>query len=158
MHETGKVISVSGARAQVEMAAREACESCSAHGMCNWTGTTVRRILAVNRAGAGAGDVVELDIQPRSGLSSNLIVFGIPALGMLAGVLFGGLVFSDMWAGILGGAGLVLGVVVVKLIDISVNRSGRSLPVIVRRLSPEETKGDKRDQVAGDDPGSCGSN
>jgi len=53
---------------------------------------------------------------------------------MLAGVLVGGLVLrKDLWSGILAGVGLALGLVVVKVVDTSMNRLGRSLPVIARR-------------------------
>jgi len=156
MRETGRVVSARGARAEVEMEARGECEHCGAHGICNWTGTNVRKILAVNKAGAKPGDSVALEITEGTGLKSNLLVFGIPALGMLAGVLVGGLLISDLWSGILGGIGLVVGVGIVKLIDISVGRSGKSLPVIVRRLDKEECKGEPSDKVAGSDSGSSG--
>jgi positive regulator of sigma E activity len=156
MRETGRVVSARGARAEVEMEARGECEHCGAHGICNWTGTNVRKILAVNKAGAKPGDSVALEITEGTGLKSNLLVFGIPALGMLAGVLVGGLLINDLWSGILGGIGLVVGVGIVKLIDISVGRSGKSLPVIVRRIDRDEYKGANSEQVAGSDSGSCG--
>jgi len=134
MRENGKVVSTKNGRAEVEVAARGECEHCSAHGICNWTGTSTRKVLAVNRVGAAAGDIVELDTVEGVGAKSNLLVFGIPVLFMVAGVLVGGLVLrKDLWSGILSGVGLALGLGIVKVIDISVNRSGRSLPVVVRR-------------------------
>jgi hypothetical protein len=45
-----------------------------------------------------------------------------------------------MWSGILAGVGLALGFGIVKVIDVSVNRSGRSLPVIVRRVDEFRTQ------------------
>ena len=132
MRETGKVVSSKNDRAEVEVAARGECEHCTAHGICNWTGTSVRKVLAVNKVGAGAGDFVELETVEGTGAKSNLLVFGIPVLLMFAGVLVGGLILrKDAWSGILAGVGLALGFGIVKAIDISVNRSGRSLPVIV---------------------------
>jgi sigma-E factor negative regulatory protein RseC len=133
MRETGKVVSTKNDRAEVEVAAHGECEKCSAHGLCNWTGTSLRKVLAVNKVGAGAGDVVELEIVEGTGAKSNLLVFGIPVVLMFAGVLIGGLLIrKDAWSGILAGVGLVLGFGIVKIIDIAVNRSGKSLPVIVR--------------------------
>ena len=143
MRETGKVVSTKNDRAEVEVAARGECEHCTAAGICNWTGTSLRKVLAVNTAGAAAGDVVELETIEGTGAKSNLLVFGIPVLLMLAGVLVGGLVLrKDLWSGILTGVGLALGLGIVKAIDIAVNRTGRSLPVIVgmaevRRQSAE---------------------
>ena len=141
MRENGKVVSTMSDRAEVEVAAKGECEHCSAHGFCNWTGTNVRKVLAVNKVGAGVGDGVELEIGAGTGARTNLLVFGIPVLMMLAGVLIGGLVLrKDMWSGILAGVGLVLGFGIVKAVDVSVNRSGRSLPAVTRRLSADEVR------------------
>ena len=144
MRETGKVISTKNDRAEVEVAAKGECEHCTAHGICNWTGTSVRKVLTVNKVGAGAGDTVELETVEGSGAKTNLLVFGIPVVLMLAGVLVGGLIMrKDAWSGILAGVGLALGFGIVKIIDTSVNRSGRSLPVVTRRLSADEVRGQK---------------
>ena len=135
MRENGKVVSTRDDRAEVEVAARGECEHCTAAGICNWTGTSLRKVLAVNKVGATAGDAVVLETVEGTGAKSNLLVFGIPVLLMLAGVLVGGLALrKDLWSGILSGVGLVVGLGIVKAIDVSVNRSGRSLPVVVRRM------------------------
>ncbi len=165
MREAGRVISTKNDRAEVEVAAKGECEHCTAHGICNWTGTSVRKVLAVNKVGAGAGDFVELETVEGTGAKSNLLVFGIPVLLMFAGVLVGGLVLrKDAWSGILAGVGLALGFGIVKAIDISVNRSGRSLPVVTRRLSAEEIRqgsecgsqnqGESNEKIDGGDAGS----
>jgi len=139
MREVGRIISSRDDRAEVEVATRDECEHCPAHGMCNWTGTSARRVLAVNKVGAAAGDTVELEVAEGTGAKSNLLVFGIPVLLMVAGVLIGGLVLRrDAWSGILAGVGLALGFGIVKLFDVAVNRSGKSLPVVTRRLRAEE--------------------
>jgi positive regulator of sigma E activity len=99
----------------------------------------VRRVLAVNEVGARAGDLVVLVPAEGAGLKSNLLVFGLPVVMMVAGVLIGGLVLrKDLWAGILAGAGLALGFGVVKLVDLAAGRSGKALPVVVRKLDPGE--------------------
>jgi len=139
MEETGKVIKTEGGRAEVEVAVRGECEHCAARGMCNWTGQNTSSVIAVNQAGAVVGDCVIL----RTGHAgrSYLIVFGIPALGMVVGVLVGGLLLKqDLWSGILAGVGLVLGLGVIKLIDLAAGRSGKTLPVIVRVIGPDETQ------------------
>jgi sigma-E factor negative regulatory protein RseC len=144
MRENGRVVSTRNDRAEVEVAAKGECEHCTAHGICNWTGTSLRKVLAVNKVGALAGDVVELETVEGSGAKTNLLVFGIPVLLMFAGVLIGGLVLrKDMWSGILAGVGLALGFGIVKIIDVSVNRSGRSLPVVTRRMSADEIRSQK---------------
>jgi positive regulator of sigma E activity len=144
MRENGKVVSTNNDRAEVEVAARGECEHCTAAGICNWTGTSLRKVLAVNKVGAGAGDTVELETVEGTGAKTNLLVFGIPVVFMFAGVLVGGLVLrKDAWSGILAGVGLALGFGIVKAIDVSANRSGRSLPVIARRLSADEAESQK---------------
>jgi positive regulator of sigma E activity len=144
MRENGKVTSTKNDRAEVEVAAKGECEHCTAAGICNWTGTSLRKVLAVNKVGAVTGDMVELETVEGSGAKTNLVVFGIPVVLMFAGVLIGGLVLrKDMWSGILAGVGLALGFGIVKIIDIAVNKSGRSLPVITRRLSADEVRSQK---------------
>lgn len=144
MRESGKVVSTRNDRAEVEVAVRGECDHCTAHGMCNWTGTNLRKVLAVNKVGAGAGDMVELELTEGTGAKTNLLVFGIPVVLMFSGVLVGGLVLrKDAWSGILAGVGLALGFGIVKTIDIAVNRSGRSLPVVTRRLSADEIRSQK---------------
>ncbi len=156
MRETGRVTSVSGSRAEVEVETDGACRHCGAQGVCNWTGTKARRVLALNRAGARPEDVVVLEVPDSGRVKSSLLVFGVPALLMLVGVLTGGLVIGrDLWAGVLAGVGLAAGVLVVKLVDFLVSRSGRTLPVVVRLLDENEPKGAANDEMAGSDSG-CG--
>jgi positive regulator of sigma E activity len=77
----------------------------------------------VNKTGAAAGDTVEFETVEGTGAKSNLVVFGIPVLPMLTGVLVGGLAIrKDLWSGILAGVGLALGFGIVKIVDIAVNR------------------------------------
>jgi len=164
MRETGKVVSTKSGRALIEVAAKGECGSCSARGVCNWTGTSVRKVLAVDKVGVKVGDTVELEIGTGTGARANLVVFGIPVVLMLAGVLVGGLAIrNDVWSGILAGVGLALGFGIVKAIDVSVNRSGRSLPVVTRRLSANEVRqgsecrsqneGESNESVDGSDAG-----
>jgi len=155
MEEAGRVVRLIGGRAEVDVEARGECEHCSAHGICNWNGNKLRRVLAVNKAGAAAGDHVLLAVEEGTGAKTNMIVFGIPVVLMLGGALAGGLLISDKWAAILSGVGLALGLGIVKIIDMAVARSGRSLPVVLRRISESEAKGAvcETGNGSGDSPG-----
>lgn len=155
MQEAGRVVRIVRGRAEVDVEARDACEHCSAHSICNWTGNKLRRVLAVNEAGAVVGDHVLLGVEESAGARTNLVVFGIPVVLMLAGVLVGGLLLSDKWAAVLSGVGLALGLGIVKIVDVAVARSGRSLPVVLRRISKAEAEGASCEagNGSGDSPG-----
>jgi positive regulator of sigma E activity len=113
------------------VSAKSTCKGCSAAGICNWAGENKKRVIARNQAGATKGQFVVLETMEQGRARSALVVFGLPVILMLAGVLVGGLVFKkDLWAGISSGVGLALGLGVVKLFDIAARRSGRSLPVV----------------------------
>jgi positive regulator of sigma E activity len=134
MEEHGRVTAVHGDRAEVEVVPGEACRSCSASGFCSWTGKRQKLLTARNPAQAGIGDTVVVST-PESGRSRSAgLVFGIPAVGMLAGVLLGSLFWGNTGAVVLGGIGLGAGLLAIKLIDMRAARSGRNLPVIIRRV------------------------
>ncbi len=145
-------MSVSGERAEVEVSAKSTCKGCSAAGMCNWTGENKKRVLARNEVGAAAGQRVVIETAERGRALSSLLVFGVPVVLMLAGVLVGGLLLGkDLWAGICSGAGLVLGLGFVKLFDVAARRSGRSLPVITGLADePAECESDGRPRPPAD--------
>ena len=147
MKETGRVTAVRGDRAEVELAEHGECGHCPAHGICSPAGGKTRRVLAVNHTEAVTGDTVMVALPDSTGLRSNLLVFGVPTLLMLAGVLIGSLLLKrDLWAGLLAGVGLAVGVMVVKMVDIAATRSGRTLPVVVERLKQEDRTGDECDK------------
>ena len=149
MEEHGRVTAVHGDRADVEVVPGDACRSCGASGFCNWTGKRHKLLTARNPVQAGIGDTV-LVTTPESGRSrSAALVFGTPAVGMLAGVLLGSLLWGNVGAAVLGGVGLGLGLLGIKVIDKRAARSGRNLPVILRRVDavgpaecPPEPAGD----------------
>jgi sigma-E factor negative regulatory protein RseC len=156
LENAGQVARLSGPNAEVLVTPGEACGSCSNASYCGG-GNKKRRLLARNPLGAQTGDWVVVSVDEARGTLSALVVFGIPALAILAGVLAGGLLLGkDLWAGILAGVGLVAGVLVVKIVDRQAQRSGRGLPEIVRRLDSPEAftcKGGGSEAVADDRAG-----
>jgi sigma-E factor negative regulatory protein RseC len=163
VENAGQVTRTLGERAEVLVKASAACGNCEAAAMCGAGGKS-RSLLARNPIGAAAGDWVVISVSESRGTLSALVAFGIPALLLLAGVLAGGLTRGDLWAGILGGAGLAVGVLVVTIVDRRTRQSGRGLPEIVRKIeSPEafDCKGGGSEAVSddgtsardGDEPG-----
>ena len=141
MEEHGRITAIHGDRAEVEVVPGKACKTCGASGFCNWTGKRHKLLTARNPVHARAGDTVVVRT-PESGRSrSAALVFGIPAVSMLAGVLLGSLFWGNTGAAVLGGIGLGAGLLAVKAIDLRAARTGHNLPVVVRRVdapSPAE--------------------
>jgi len=132
MEETGRVVAAKDGRVDVEVVPGAACHKCGASALCNWAGNKTKLVAARNDAGAKVGDAVVLVTSEAGRLRSAAAVFGIPAVGMVAGVLVGSRFGSDTWAAAGAGAGLLAGFGVLKLLDASLGRSGRTLPVAVR--------------------------
>lgn len=135
MEEHGRITAIHGDRAEVEVVPGEACRSCSASGFCSWTGKRQKLLTARNPVQAGIGDTVVVSTLESDRSRSAALVFGIPAVSMLAGVLLGSLLWGNVGAAVLGGIGLGAGLLGIKLIDTRAARSGRNLPVIVRRVN-----------------------
>ncbi|MEO0079453.1 MAG: SoxR reducing system RseC family protein [candidate division WOR-3 bacterium] len=150
IEEPGRVVMVRGQRAVVEVVPHDGCEQCSAAGICNWSGSRAKRVLAWNRINAQEGDNVIITRAAKVRTRSALLVFGLPALLMLAGVVLGRVFFfSDTWAAGLAGVGLIIAFVIIKLVDKAIMRSGTGLPEIVRRMSSKECKGAENEKMAG---------
>ncbi|HOO56080.1 MAG TPA: SoxR reducing system RseC family protein [bacterium] len=90
--ETGRVIERKNkTRVIVETIRSEACHGCSAQGMCHSMGGSKKmRVEAINRIGADPGDTVIIEISDRAFLSGSFIIFFLPVLALVAGILIGG--------------------------------------------------------------------
>ncbi|GEM_PF-200119 len=152
MEELGKVVKVNGNRAEVEVVPGKACHHCGASGLCNWGGKKVKLVTARNEIGARTGDSVILETTEPGSSYSALLVFGMPVVLMIAGIIIGTRIGGDLLAAVLAGVGLAIAFLILKFIDIRAGRSGRHLPVIVR-LAEKEPKGGKNEVLAGDDAG-----
>jgi positive regulator of sigma E activity len=153
IEEPGLVVSADRDRAEVQVTPHGGCEHCGARGICNWTGKREKVVLALNPIGAQVGQPVMLGRTVKGGALSALMVFGLPGGLLLAGVVFGSILLSDKWAAGLAGAGLVLGVVLVRILDRAAAKSGRGLPRIMRLLSDSECKGEIDAKTADADAG-----
>lgn len=87
-----KVISLQDDQALVSAVALSACGACHAKGACSeslFGGSTTRTVRAVNSAGARVGDVVSLEVAPRTVLASAAVLYAIPTAALLAGAALG---------------------------------------------------------------------
>lgn len=87
MAEKGQVTQVKpGNKVVVKMLRTEACGKCRA---CMVFSTKEMIMEAMNDCGAKTGDWVELEMQHEGFYSAVMIMYGLPSLGLLVGVLLG---------------------------------------------------------------------
>ncbi|HEY8389903.1 MAG TPA: SoxR reducing system RseC family protein, partial [Clostridia bacterium] len=95
-----------------------------------------------NDVGAKIGDTVEVGFSDKSLTLSNLIVFGIPLLLLLIGMIIAiGLKLNELFAIFIAIGSLVLGFVVVFIIDKIVAKNNDFSPKILRILESENKEG-----------------
>ncbi len=108
MLEIGKVIEIEGDRAKVSLPRKSGCASCGKCGLGLEGGEML--LEAENRPGARVGDRVEVEIPERDPLLAALLLFGLPLLAMLLGVVAGTLL-ERMWGWDSEAPAVVLGLV-----------------------------------------------
>lgn len=97
---TGKVISLSGKMAVVRFMRSDACGRCNA---CFHLGSHEADIEIVNTAQAEVGDLVSIELRGSSMVRASLIMYGVPLLALLIGVVAGA-----KWGDLYAAAGGVL--------------------------------------------------
>jgi len=141
MEETGLVIKVEGRRAFVAVERKSACEACPASAICKPT-EEGSLIEAINEAGAQIGDRVIVSLKAYSYLKGSIIVYGIPAISLIAGAIMGkeilkGFVKLDPeLLSAIGGLGLfIISFVIVKFISRRFEKKTEYIPIIERIVS-----------------------
>jgi sigma-E factor negative regulatory protein RseC len=138
---TGIVTAVQGRTALVVTSEEPECESCSAKDTCSTFGGSGanREVRARNTAGAEVGDVVRISIQGSHFLKATFLVYMVPMLALIGGVLVGHLL-ANLWAGnkdllvgIFGGLGLVGSFLWVRRKGQKLSDKGDYLPEIISK-------------------------
>jgi sigma-E factor negative regulatory protein RseC len=129
MREKGSVSEIAGPIARVIIEPSAACAQCPACGFCV-AGTTGRVLEVENTLHARAGDEVLIEISTRKGLLASFIVFGLPILLGLAGILVGNR-FGETIGMVCGVGGLALGLAGAKIVNDLMKKHNRLLPRIV---------------------------
>lgn len=143
MEEVGKVVEVKGDLAMVEMAAKGACECCAARIICRPGGDKMYT-EALNEAGAVTGQMVRVDMTPKSAMEAAFLLFIVPIGMLVLGLLLFRKFGSGELPGVLGGL-LFLGLyfLVLRFLDKTVSGRRRYRPVvreIVSNDTPTESK------------------
>ena len=114
--ERGIVQAASAGSVDVRVSGGSACESCGACCHVDRDGVTIEG--AIDTFGASVGDEVEVEIPEGADTRAGVIVFIVPAVGLLAGYLAGAMIASALGLNAdLGGAvGAVAAIVTALLV------------------------------------------
>lgn len=141
MEETGLVVKVEGNKAFVAVERKSACESCPAGSICK-PGDEGSIIEAINEAGAGMGDRVMVSFKAFSYLKGSIIVYGIPAICLIAGAIAGKELLKDLFnldpellSAIGGLSAFAISFLAVKLLSRKMERKKEYIPVVERIIS-----------------------
>ncbi len=141
IEEIGTVKSVDGPFALVNVPKKSACEGCTA-GTCRIEDQFME-IEAFNQAGAKAGDRVRVSVKAVTYMKGSMIVYGLPAIGLVAGAVLGKEVMTgiftkadpDMLSAAFGFGAFVLTLVLVKIWSNAAGKQIESKPVIEEVLN-----------------------
>jgi sigma-E factor negative regulatory protein RseC len=128
MRSIGRVIELLGSEATVCFEPGEACKKCDAGTLCHGAGSK-HTVLVENPLGAQVGDNVCVEQSPRKALLSAFIVFGLPVLLAVLGLVVGAR-WAEAWSIILGITGFVIGLIIAKILDNMLVRKKLWLPRI----------------------------
>lgn len=135
MRRKGRVIASHHSQATVCFEPREACEKCDASQFCQ--GRNSRHTIVVeNRMGARIGDEVHVEQSPGVGFISAFLLFGLPVLLAVIGLVVG-VGWGESIALLIGISGFVIGLVIAKLINNFLARRALFLPKIVNIVRKE---------------------
>lgn len=96
--QTGRVIETRGSIAIVRFARSDACGHCNA---CFHFGSNEADIEIENACRATVGDIVAIELHSGSMFKASAIAYGIPLIGLVAGVYLGSRI-SDIYAAVGG--------------------------------------------------------
>ncbi|MCE5194625.1 MAG: SoxR reducing system RseC family protein [Nitrospiraceae bacterium] len=141
MEEIGIVKSIDGVLAKVSVPKKSICEGCTA-GTCKPDAQTME-IDAVNKVNASIGQKVRVVINSYTYLGGSIIVYGLPAIALIAGAIIGKDVVSpkmsdmnsDLVSAIFGFGAFLLSFIVIKLWSMKAEKKTESRPVIEEILN-----------------------
>jgi len=141
LEEVGTVKSIEGVMAIVDVPVKSACEGCTA-GTCR-PQDKFMEIEAFNQAGAVVGQKVRVAVKASAYVRGSMVVYGVPALALVLGAVFGKEVLSgffpgtdpDILSAVAGFTTLCISFIIVKTWTNRTVRKIESRPVIEEILS-----------------------
>ncbi|OGC41794.1 hypothetical protein A2Y85_06150 [candidate division WOR-3 bacterium RBG_13_43_14] len=133
MIEKGKVIKVAGDIAEISIVPGDACRSCPACGSCRLN-EGLRVISAYNLIKAQPGDLVKIEVAEKGGLRAAFIIFGIPIVLAITGLIISaGLI--EIYRILITVGGLIMGLIIAKIIDRTVKTKRNFMPNVIDKES-----------------------
>jgi len=151
MEETGTVVEIRDRVALVSTTAKGVCHSCSARGVCHLGGEKTMVAETWNPLGARVGDVVRIRLSSRSVLGAAFLLYLVPLLVFLGGLILGqSLTHSQIWAvviGLLFMAGAYAGIRILDRRLSGVQKFRPEIVEIVTRASQEPSEGKEQEEA-----------
>ncbi len=137
MEQYGEVIGAEGDTATVRFKRSKACGKCRA---CFTLGSDAALIEIENTLNAKVGDIVEIQLHANSMVKATLMMYGIPLMGLIIGVIAGSFIGGDA-AALICGAGLALiTYVIIHLFEPKLSRTDAFKPRMLSILKNNEGK------------------
>ena len=137
----GRVERIEGDVAYVRLEAPTSCEGCGSKGTCGVVSAEGKVIGVRNDVGVTAGQRVELSVRPAALLTASFLLFLVPVLALVAGLIAGYVLAEQFgwegreWIGLgIGAAAFGVVLLVIKMLNTRFERSGRYEPVISKIL------------------------
>lgn len=135
MTERGVVTKIKGNKATVSFDRKSACDSCH---MCAVTKDGMKvEIVVENTLGANVGDFVSIEMGEKFVLTAATIVYIIPLVLVLAGLLIGR-IMSELAEILFAVGGLVLGFVIAFVLDRCVIRKKPGFSPRMKEICPQD--------------------
>jgi sigma-E factor negative regulatory protein RseC len=136
MEEIGIVKSTTEAFAKVSVPRKSVCEGCTA-GTCKPDEQSME-IDALNKAGARPGQKVRVVIKSYTYLKGSILVYGIPAIALIAGAVIGKEIFShefknmdpDILSAIFGFGLFLIAFLGIKIWSLTAEKKTETKPVV----------------------------
>ncbi|WP_242822239.1 SoxR reducing system RseC family protein [Peptoanaerobacter stomatis] len=141
MKELGEVIRIEGKNAIVRVNRSNACGTCTACSM-GMENKKFIELTVSNTVNASEKDIVELDMETPNILLAAFIMYGIPLISMLFGVMLGYYVLfkENVLASVISAfVFLIISFVAIRLNEEKIKASSKFFPTISRKIPQEYT-------------------
>lgn len=134
MEEVGRIVELVGSKVKIEITPSSICGNCTQAKVCNPFGQNKKLIELNNTVNGQINDLVKIEIKEKNQVMSTSLVFGLPTLLFVIGVIFGQKAGGDKLAAIFAGAGLVIAFIIIKIVNNVLIKKGTDLVKIKENL------------------------